>query len=51
MFSEDAPANVRSVIAMIDRLQPRRGDVRHVAFGHAGPLDGLDALLAWRSGR
>ena len=51
MFSEDASANVRSLIAMIDRLQPRRGDVRQVAFGHAGPLDGLDALLAWRSSR
>ncbi len=49
MFSEDGPQNARSLQAMIERLQPRHRDIRQVAFGHSGPLNGLDALLTWAS--
>jgi glyoxylase-like metal-dependent hydrolase (beta-lactamase superfamily II) len=51
MFSEDGPANARSVRLMSERLQPRHTDIRQVAFGHSGPLEGLDALLAWASSK
>jgi glyoxylase-like metal-dependent hydrolase (beta-lactamase superfamily II) len=51
MFSEDGPGNTRSVKSLIEQLTPRRAEIRQVAFGHAGPLDGLDALIAWAEGK
>jgi glyoxylase-like metal-dependent hydrolase (beta-lactamase superfamily II) len=47
MLSEDADSNVQSLTRLAELLQPRRQATRHVAFGHSGPLDGLDSLLAW----
>lgn len=50
MFSEDAAANVQSLKSLAERLRPRRMEIRQVAFGHAGPLEGLDSMLTWASG-
>jgi hypothetical protein len=36
---------------LVEQLTPRRAEIRQVAFGHAGPLDGLDALIAWAEGK
>ena len=49
MFSDDADAAVRTLKSLAERLKGRT-DVRQIAFGHSGPLDGLDPLLAWASG-
>ena len=40
---------VRSLRALADRLKSRRPEIRHLAFGHQGPLTGLDRMLHWAS--
>ena len=47
VFSADRPQNQRSLRALCRRLEPRREDVAALAFGHQGPLQGLDPLLRW----
>lgn len=49
MLSDDAEDTVQSLLALADRLGPRRGEIRQIAFGHQGPVDGLDPLLKWAS--
>jgi hypothetical protein len=45
----DVELNHRSLQALAARLRPRQGDVHAIAFGHQGPVKGLDALLKWAS--
>ncbi len=47
IVSVDRKLNRSSLLALADRLQGRRGDIDFLAFGHQGPLPGLDPLLAW----
>lgn len=47
LLADDARQTVRSLRALAARLEPRRDEIRHLAFGHQGPLDGLAPLLAW----
>lgn len=48
-FMYDVALNRRSLQALATRLRTRQGDVRAIAFGHQGPVKGLDALLKWAS--
>jgi glyoxylase-like metal-dependent hydrolase (beta-lactamase superfamily II) len=48
-FTADVELNHRSLLALAARLHPRKGDVHAIAFGHQGPVKGLDALLKWAS--
>lgn len=45
LMSDDAEQTVRSLKALGERLRQRRGEIRHIAFGHQGPVEGLDPLL------
>jgi glyoxylase-like metal-dependent hydrolase (beta-lactamase superfamily II) len=36
-----------SLHRLAERLSPRRNEVRAIAFGHQGSLDGVDPLLEW----
>jgi glyoxylase-like metal-dependent hydrolase (beta-lactamase superfamily II) len=49
-FTKDGALNKRSLQALAARLQPRAGEVRHIAFGHQGPVAGLNPLLRWAAG-
>jgi hypothetical protein len=49
MVGEDSARNVRSLKALASRLEPRSADIRYIAFGHSGPLDGFAPLAAWAS--
>lgn len=51
LFSEDSEANEESLAALARRLKGRAGDVQQIAFGHQGPVDGLEPLLTWASDR
>lgn len=46
-FTKDGELNKQSLRALAARLQARAADVRHIAFGHQGPVAGLRPLLAW----
>jgi hypothetical protein len=48
-FTTDVELNHRSLRTLAARLKARPGDVLHIAFGHQGPVDGLDPLLNWAS--
>ena len=48
-FTMDVALNQRSLRTLAARLKARAGDVRHIAFGHQGPVKGLDPLLNWAS--
>lgn len=48
-FTYDVSLNHRSLRALAARLRTRQGDVHAIAFGHQGPVKGLDALLKWAS--
>ena len=50
-FSADRDRNRQALTELAHRLRGRRGEIRHMAFGHQGPLEGLDPLLEWASGR
>jgi glyoxylase-like metal-dependent hydrolase (beta-lactamase superfamily II) len=47
MVSDDAARTTQSMLALATRLSARRGEIRYIAFGHQGPLERLDPLLAW----
>jgi glyoxylase-like metal-dependent hydrolase (beta-lactamase superfamily II) len=47
LLSDDPEQTVSSLIALAERLEPRRADVRAIAFGHQGSVDGLSPLLEW----
>jgi hypothetical protein len=47
MLSDDARQTVQSLRALGERLRPRRDEVRQIAFGHQGPVTGLEPLLMW----
>ena len=47
IFSVDRDRNMRELKKLADRLRSRRGEIRHLAFGHQGPLEGIDPLLEW----
>jgi glyoxylase-like metal-dependent hydrolase (beta-lactamase superfamily II) len=49
LFSKDSRQNVASLKAFTARLTPRKAQVTQLAFGHTGPLDGFDPLLAFAS--
>jgi glyoxylase-like metal-dependent hydrolase (beta-lactamase superfamily II) len=49
MMGNDPDQTVRSLRALADRLRSRRGEIRHLAFGHQGTLAGLDPMLKWAS--
>lgn len=51
LFSEDTESNEESLAALARRLTGRAEDVRQIAFGHQGPVDGLGPLLKWASDR
>jgi glyoxylase-like metal-dependent hydrolase (beta-lactamase superfamily II) len=47
MMGVDTEQTVRSLRSLAERLKPRRAEIRTLAFGHQGPLDGPDPLLSW----
>jgi glyoxylase-like metal-dependent hydrolase (beta-lactamase superfamily II) len=49
LMGSDPDQTVRSLRALVDRLRPRRAEIRHLAFGHQGTLAGLDPMLKWAS--
>ena len=51
LFSEDSVSNEESLAALARRLKGRADAVKHIAFGHQGPVDSLGPLLKWASDR
>ena len=49
LFSEDSESNEDSLAALGRRLKGRADDVKQIAFGHQGPVDGFEPLLRWVS--
>ena len=49
LLADDAEQNVRSLRKLAERHQSRESAIRHLAFGHHGPLDGIEPLLEWAS--
>lgn len=49
LFSNDSALNVASLKGLATRLAPRKGEIKAMAFGHTGPLVGLDPLIAFAS--
>ncbi len=47
IFSMDPALNRQSLQELAERLRGRRSEIRYLAFGHQGPLEGLDPLLEW----
>lgn len=47
IYSVDRERNQRELRALADRLRSRRNEIRHMAFGHQGPLAGIEPLLEW----
>ena len=47
ILCEDKEQNIKSLRELAKRLSSRRNDIRHIAFGHQGPVDGLAPLLNW----
>jgi glyoxylase-like metal-dependent hydrolase (beta-lactamase superfamily II) len=49
ILGTDPGQTERSVRALAERLRSRATEIRHLAFGHQGALEGLDAMLIWAS--
>jgi glyoxylase-like metal-dependent hydrolase (beta-lactamase superfamily II) len=49
VLSEDADRNDRSLKMLAERLKSRSSEIDYIAFGHSGPLVGLEPLLKWAS--
>lgn len=49
LFSKDPALNVASLKALATRLAPRKAEIKTMAFGHTGSLDGIDPLVAFAS--
>lgn len=47
MMGTDPAQTARSLLGLSDRLQPRRSEIQHLAFGHQGSLVGVDPMLTW----
>jgi glyoxylase-like metal-dependent hydrolase (beta-lactamase superfamily II) len=47
VFSEDRDSNDLSLKLLAKRLKPRGSDIHQIAFGHSGPLVGVEPLLRW----
>ena len=47
IFSDDPDQTEESLRQLADRLRPRAAEIRNIAFGHQGPVDGLGPLLDW----
>lgn len=47
MLSEDGDRNDRSLKMLAERLNSRGSEIHQIAFGHSGPLVGLEPLLKW----
>jgi len=47
LFSKDSSQNVASLRALAARLSPRASEIKVLAFGHTGPLDGFGPLAAF----
>jgi glyoxylase-like metal-dependent hydrolase (beta-lactamase superfamily II) len=47
--SVDRNLNQRELKKLAVRLQYRKSDIEYLAFGHQGPIKGLDPLLLWAS--
>ena len=47
IFSVDRERNQQELRALADHLRSRRNEIHHMAFGHQGPLAGIEPLLAW----
>jgi glyoxylase-like metal-dependent hydrolase (beta-lactamase superfamily II) len=45
--SVDRNLNQRALKRLADRLQGRKREIAYLAFGHQGPIPGLDPLLVW----
>jgi glyoxylase-like metal-dependent hydrolase (beta-lactamase superfamily II) len=46
-YTVDVAQNHRSLRALAARLEPRRDEVRYLAFGHQGQVENLQPLLDW----
>jgi glyoxylase-like metal-dependent hydrolase (beta-lactamase superfamily II) len=46
-FSDDAPQNRASLVALAQRLKPEAAEIKAIVPAHSGLLRGLDALLAF----
>jgi glyoxylase-like metal-dependent hydrolase (beta-lactamase superfamily II) len=51
VLSEDADRNDSSLKMLADRLNSRSSEIHHIAFGHSGPLVGLEPLSNWASSK
>ena len=49
LFSEDSRSTRESLAVLAHRLKGRAHEVQQIAFGHQGPVDGLEPLLEWAS--
>jgi glyoxylase-like metal-dependent hydrolase (beta-lactamase superfamily II) len=47
LLTDDPDRTVRSLRVLGERLASRRAEITHLAFGHQGPLQGLEPLLIW----
>lgn len=47
VFSADRPLGQSQLHALAKGLLNRQGEIHDLAFGHQGPLSGVDALKAW----
>lgn len=47
IMTEDGDATVGSLRVLAEKVRAGAFGIRHVAFGHSGPLEGADALLTW----
>jgi glyoxylase-like metal-dependent hydrolase (beta-lactamase superfamily II) len=47
VFSTDRTQNQQSLRQLATRLKDRQSEIDWLAFGHQGPLEGLDPLLEW----
>ena len=50
VVSVDRDRNRQELKKLSERLQSRRNEIRWLAFGHQGPLQGIEALLEWAEG-
>jgi glyoxylase-like metal-dependent hydrolase (beta-lactamase superfamily II) len=51
VLSEDADRNDRSLKMLAERLNARSSEIHYIAFGHSGPLVGLEPLSKWASSK
>ena len=49
MLADDSELTRHSLADLAARLRARRTEIRHIAFGHQGAVEGLEPLLKWAS--